>query len=243
LRRAFGPVIDRLAANGIDLTRQDVEVAPMAHYHMGGVRVSPALETNVPGLFACGEAVGGSNGANRLSGNAITEAFVFGARAGQNAARAALSRPSATAWSDKAAAFALDLLRQPRRKDGPNLARTLVDLQTLMAEKVGPFRSQAKLDTAIGKLKQMSADLGDVPQGSGEGFDLVLLDWLDLRNMLLVARSVAGAASARTESRGAQQREDHPGMDENWTVNQVVHLSGERLDLRRSTPQQPEIAA
>ena len=243
LRRAFGPVIDRLAANGIDLTRQDVEVAPMAHYHMGGVRVSPTLETNVPGLYACGEAIGGSNGANRLSGNAITEAFVFGARAGGNAARAALSRPSATAWSDKAAAVALDLLRQPRRKEGPNVARTLVDLQTLMGEQVGPFRTQAKLDAAITKLVQMSADLGNAPQGSGEGFDPVLLDWLDLRNMLLVARSVATAASARTESRGAQQREDHPGMDENWTVNQVIRLSGERFALHRSVPRRLGVAA
>jgi len=243
LRRAFGPVIDRLAANGIDLTQQDVEVAPIAHYHMGGVRVSSTLQTSVPSLYACGEAIGGANGANRLSGNAITEAFVFGALAGKNAAKAALSKPSASAWSEKAAAVALDLLRQARRKDGPNVARTLGDLQTLMGEQVGPFRTQAKLDFAIAKLEQMSADLGEVPQGSTEGFDPVLLDWLDLRNMLLVARSVATVASARTESRGAQQREDHPAMDVGWTVNQVIRLSGERLDLRHSIPQQPGVAA
>ncbi|RAI38388.1 FAD-binding protein, partial [Rhodoplanes roseus] len=86
LRRAFGPVIDTLAANGIDLTQRPIEVAPIAHYHMGGVRVDTTFETRVPGLFACGEAVGGANGANRLSGNGITEALVFGARAGRSAA-------------------------------------------------------------------------------------------------------------------------------------------------------------
>src|ERR1044071_5543105 len=74
LRSAFGPVIDRLAANGIDLTRQAIEVAPMAHYHMGGIRTDTDMRTSVPHLFAAGEAVGGANGANRLSGNAITEA-------------------------------------------------------------------------------------------------------------------------------------------------------------------------
>src|SRR6266404_5897224 len=82
LREAFGPVIDRLAANGIDLTRAAVEVAPIAHYHMGGIRVNSSFETSLPGLFAAGEAVGGANGANRLSGNAITEALVFGRHAG-----------------------------------------------------------------------------------------------------------------------------------------------------------------
>ena len=78
LRDAFGPVIDRLAKAGIDLGRDDVEVAPIAHYHMGGIRVNTAMATGVPGLFAAGEAVGGANGANRLSGNAITEALAFG---------------------------------------------------------------------------------------------------------------------------------------------------------------------
>src|SRR5207244_521639 len=78
LRTAFGPVIERLAANGIDLTQQAIEVAPIAHYHMGGIRVDTDMKTSVPHLFAAGEAVGGANGANRLSGNAISQAFVFG---------------------------------------------------------------------------------------------------------------------------------------------------------------------
>ena len=86
LRAAFGPVIDRLAANAIDLTRMPVEVAPIAHYHMGGVIADAQMQTELPGLFAAGEVVGGANGANRLSGNAITEALVFGRRAGRSAA-------------------------------------------------------------------------------------------------------------------------------------------------------------
>jgi len=74
LRAAFGPVIDRLLTNGIDLTKTPVEVGPTAHYHMGGVRVDRNMRTRIDGLYAAGEAVGGANGANRLSGNAITEA-------------------------------------------------------------------------------------------------------------------------------------------------------------------------
>ncbi len=86
LRAAFGPVIDRLAKNAIDLTRMPVEVAPIAHYHMGGVAADARMETELPGLLVAGEAVGGANGANRLSGNAVTEALVFGRRAGRSAA-------------------------------------------------------------------------------------------------------------------------------------------------------------
>src|SRR5215472_12234833 len=87
LRAAFGPVIDRLAANNIDLTKMPIEVAPIAHYHMGGIVADERMAAELPGLFVAGEAVGGANGANRLSGNAITEALVFGRRAGRSAAR------------------------------------------------------------------------------------------------------------------------------------------------------------
>src|ERR1700744_1173142 len=89
LREAFGPVIDRLAANAIDLTKMPVEVAPIAHYHMGGVAADAQMKTELPGLLVAGEAVGGANGANRLSGNAITEALVFGRHAGRSAAERA----------------------------------------------------------------------------------------------------------------------------------------------------------
>src|SRR6185437_5985371 len=47
LRRAFGPVIDRLAGNGIDLTKMPVEVAPIAHYHMGGIAVDANMSTRL----------------------------------------------------------------------------------------------------------------------------------------------------------------------------------------------------
>ncbi|MGY4226944.1 succinate dehydrogenase / fumarate reductase flavoprotein subunit [Bradyrhizobium sp. USDA 4503] len=241
IRRAFGPVVDRLAANGIDLGRQPVEVAPIAHYHMGGIRVDDTLQTRVPGLYACGEAVGGANGANRLSGNAITEAFVFGARAGRNAAQRALGSPAAGLTD----AFrpAIDLLRSATRRDGQNAAAAVAELQTLMAEKVGPFRTRDRLEAAVDGLMQLKRDLGEVPLSSTGGFDPVLMDWLDLRNMLLVAQTVAAAAIGRTESRGAHQREDYPGLDDSWRVNQVIALHGETLDIVRSAPLAGRVAA
>ncbi|SKA35937.1 succinate dehydrogenase / fumarate reductase flavoprotein subunit [Enhydrobacter aerosaccus] len=234
IRRAFGPVVDRLAANGINLAAQPVEVAPIAHYHMGGVRVDERMCTRVPGLFACGEALGGANGANRLSGNAITEAFVFGARAGQNAAEHALARSNG--YSADATRCTVDLLRSASRRDGPNTAATIATLQALMSDKVGPFRTGRTLQAAETALMEITSEIGDRPLAAESPCDPVLVDWLDLRNMLLVARSVTAAALARTESRGAHQREDHPGLDAAWEINQIVSLESGRLRLRRQAP-------
>jgi len=234
IRNAFGPVVDRLAANGIDLASRPVEVAPIAHYHMGGVRVDAMLQTRVSGLYACGEAIGGANGANRLSGNAITEAFVFGARAGRNAAHRA--GRGASLWEPQAARSALDLLRSADRRDAPNLAAVVVELKALMADLVGPFRTEKKLHSAARAIERLKTEIGYSPVSSATKFDTVLVDWLDLRNMLLVAHAVTLAALARTESRGAHQREDHPALDENWSVNQLVTLSGGQLHLGRRAP-------
>src|SRR5216683_3126748 len=241
IRSAFGPVVDRLAANGIDLAKRPVEVAPIAHYHMGGVRVDETLQARVPGLYACGEAVGGANGANRLSGNAITEAFVFGARAGRNAARRAAQGSSL--WSPQAAGPVLDLLRSAQRRDAPNLAAGVGELKALMADTVGPFRTEEKLRSAVQAIERLKTEIGELPFSSAAAFDPVLVDWLDLRNMLLVAQSVTLPALARTESRGAHQREDHPGLDDNWRVNQLVALSRGKVELSRSAPSTGRAAA
>jgi succinate dehydrogenase/fumarate reductase flavoprotein subunit len=201
---------------------------------MGGVRVNAAMETRVPNLFAAGEAVGGANGANRLSGNALTEAFVFGERAGTSAAARARSR-AAISWDDRAGAAELDLLRI--RGDGVaapgNTAALLLELQALMADNAGPFRTEAKLAAALDRLAQMQRELGSAPPGGGGHYDMVRLDWLDLRNMLLVAQTVVQAAIARKESRGAHQREDYPGMLPEWQLNQVFSWRDGGLELSR----------
>jgi succinate dehydrogenase/fumarate reductase flavoprotein subunit len=197
---------------------------------MGGVRVDENLETRIPGLFACGEATGGANGANRLSGNAITETFVFGARAGHFAASHARRQPAAIPMN--AAEATIDLLRRAKRCDAPQTASVIATLQSLMSDKVGPFRTDDKLREAIAGLEDLSLELGEDPIMSlSGGYDPVLIDWLDLRNMLLVASTVALSALARTESRGAHQREDHPALGDAWRVKQVVELGSGKVAI------------
>ena len=225
LKEAFGPVIDKLAANGIDLTKMPVEVAPIAHYHMGGIVVNERMETGVARLLAAGEAVGGANGANRLSGNAITEALVFGRRAGRTAAAMVSTGSAGRTFNASDAEAALGLVAATGGSARVvNTAAMLAELQSVMSDDVGPFRTAAGLERALGAISALEARLGTLPPGAPGAFDLSRLDWFDLRNMLLVARVVTAAALLRTESRGAHQREDHPGMLETWCRNQFVSL-------------------
>jgi succinate dehydrogenase/fumarate reductase flavoprotein subunit len=231
LREAFGPVIDKLAANGIDLTKNTVEVSPIAHYHMGGIRVNGKMETNVAGLYGAGEVVGGANGANRLSGNAIPEAFVFGERAGRFAAEYARGRNHV--WSDDAAAVHVDRLNGAiaRQSDEANdpaaLGEMWFELQKLMWEKVGVLRTGDKLAVALARIREMRTALDDTVPAADTAFNMTLQDWYDLRSALLTAESVTLAAINRTESRGAHQREDFEQMDPAQEHNQRLRLDAD----------------
>ena len=237
LRAAFGPVIDRLLKNGIDLNKMPVEVGPMAHYHMGGIRVSTNMESRIKGLYAAGEAVGGANGANRLSGNAITEAFVFGERAGSSAARAV--QQTSITWNQIAVDAHAEPIREltsRRSKNGVSPAACQTELQNLMWKMVGPFRTGDKLAAALERIKGMRRELPNLSIGSEEPFNLDIQDWLELRAMLATAEMVVTAALARTESRGAHQREDFPDSNAALEKNQVLELSDGKLRSRWVDP-------
>ena len=228
LAAAFGPVVERLARNGIDLGAAPVEVAPIAHYHMGGIAVDARLMSRVPGLFAAGEAAGGANGANRLSGNAIPEALVFGEHAGRAAATYAAGRRSHVPPA-RAGASATDRLR--RLADGQNgdiaAAELLEALREVMWCDVGTLRNAAGLDRALARIGELRAALPDVTVAPGTAFNASLSDWFDLRASLLAAEAVTRAAAARCESRGAHQRDDFPDTDSAFARSLCVALTAD----------------
>ena len=238
LRAAFGPTIDLLARNGIDLTRQCVEVAPIAHYHMGGIRVDATMRSSVPGLYAGGEAVGGVNGANRLSGNALPEAFVFGERAGRFAAAEAQQREHV--WNEASATSIVELIDKIDRRAAEagfgaaaGTARMWSDLQRLMWEKVGLFRTGESLRDALGTIREMrTSGLADVMLAAGKEFNMTVEEWFELRNSLHVAEMIALAALNREESRGAHQRLDHPRTEVAFERNQILSLEGDAIASR-----------
>jgi succinate dehydrogenase/fumarate reductase flavoprotein subunit len=233
LKAAFGPVIGKLAKNNIDLTKDAIEVSPIAHYHMGGIEVDAEMRTSVSGLYAAGEAVGGANGANRLSGNAIPEAFVFGERAGRFAAshqgsRAGISEAEAEAVFDEAR----PVVTAKKPPDG-GAGGVMRDLQKIMWEEVGLIRTTAGIASALAKIRDMRVNvLPSIAIEADAPFNQALQDWFDLRNGLLCAESVALSASNRKESRGAHQMEDIPETSADLEKNQVVTMAGDALTLR-----------
>ena len=120
-------------------------------------------------------------------------------------------------------------------RNPPNTAEMLQSLQQTMADDVGPLRSEASLKRALARIDELSTRNRRTAVRHGEAFDMIRLDWLDLRNMLTVAPCRDAGSAARTESRGAHQREDFPGMLPEWNVNQVIRLDdARRLDIERA---------
>jgi succinate dehydrogenase/fumarate reductase flavoprotein subunit len=228
LEAAFGPVIDRLAKNGIDLGRMPVEVAPIAHYHMGGIAVDETMASTVPGLFAAGEAAGGANGANRLSGNAIPEALVFGDTAGRYATRSAAAR-KVNEFPLHVAADAIERIRAlGDGRDGARSAAVALDqLREIMWRDAGPFRDCAGLTDALARIGEMQTALPEFAVAPGRRTNPTLADWFELGASLGAAEAVVRAALARQESRGAHQRSDFPDTEPAWDRNQRVRMSAD----------------
>lgn len=230
LRCAFGPVIDRLAKNGIDLGSQAIEVSPIAHYHMGGIRVDVDMQSTVPGLYAAGEAVGGASGANRLSGNAISEALVFGDIAGANAARVALAHRHRN--TDLTQCEPVTGPRRAAPGEQRSTAAMMHELKQLMWRRVGPFRDKTGLTEALGSIQAMRQELRELPVEENQVFANLLFEWYEMQAALLVSESVTATALAREESRGAHQREDFPDTLESLAHSQNVSLSDGQLISR-----------
>jgi len=232
LTAALGPVIDIFRRNNIDLTRQPVEVFPIAHYQMGGIEVDGDMASCVGGLYAAGELVGGANGANRLSGNALPEAMVFGARAGETAARFAVRRGK-PAWDNDAARPHLEPIHAARGGNGAGGVSPLAlmrELKELMWRNVGAFRSGDKLAQALDRIRAMRArDLPHACVGAGRIHNASLVEWFELRSGLRAAEALALAALHRRESRGAHQRDDFPETRGAYATNQRIWLAGGEL--------------
>jgi succinate dehydrogenase / fumarate reductase, flavoprotein subunit len=203
----------------LDISQEPMEVAPTAHYSMGGIVVEPETHaTDVRGLYAAGECVGGLHGANRLGGNSLGEALIAGRRAGSAAAAYSVEgeifRRSRSVIDE--ALTELDALTRP----GTELARPLQRrLRDTMWESCGVVRSETGLRAGLDELERLreAAENVDVQPGSEGWTDLAHA--LDLRAGLLAAEATLRSAIERRETRGAQIRSDFENLDPALRVN------------------------
>lgn len=217
---------------GVDTDAPEREVAPGAHYFMGGIRIDGHAATSLPGLFAAGECTGGIHGANRLAGTALSENQVFGAIAGRNAARFALQGGRRVKADDGGADRVTEPVRELMRrsgaaaggKDAVHPLEGWKHVQSVMQRLVGPTREEAGLRQAIGLLDAVRGDwdarLAARTPSPAHNRDIAKA--LDLRNMADTGWCVAQAALARKESRGAHVRLDAPDTDTAWTASLVI---------------------
>jgi succinate dehydrogenase / fumarate reductase, flavoprotein subunit len=206
----------------LDISREPMEVAPTAHYTMGGIVVDPETHaTDVRGLYAAGECVGGLHGANRLGGNSLGEALISGRRAGETGAAFALEGEVFTR-SRRAINEALDELDELTRP-GAELARPLQRrLRDMMWEECGVIRNEIGLQDGLRELASLRETVADVDVRPGAEGWMDLAHALDLRSGLTVAEATLRCAIERRETRGAQIRDDFPELDPALHVNFYV---------------------
>lgn len=188
--------------HGLDITRDLIPVAPAAHYMMGGVKTNTWGETNIAGLFACGEtACTGVHGANRLASNSLLEAVVFSRRIIEKTCEQVnLDAPVVSQSMDVHRTLSL------RQATPTTPALSLAALKTLHWDKVGIIRNKEDLVQAVDILAGWHESLPRMTDRSS----------YELSNLLLTGRLVTEAALVREESRGAHFRTDFPQSSPRW---------------------------
>ncbi len=203
----------------LDPVKELIPVRPVVHYMMGGVHTDIMGATPLDGLYAAGEvACVNLNGANRLGSNSLTECLVFGARAGKAAATFAAAAPPPSASveaqvGDEARRLSEDFFKTTGGTE--RIANLRSEMQATMEESAGIYRTGAALaagaDT-LGRLRGRAQRLQ--LDDRSRTFNTELTSALELGYMVDLAQVILRSAEARTESRGAHQRTDHPQRDD-----------------------------
>lgn len=188
-----------LGRRGFDPAARMPTVGLAVHFLMGGVVIDSRGAATVPGLFAAGEVTGGVHGANRLGGNALMEAIVFGRLAGGSAAADVVSPSPKIAAPD----------RFPGRSgEGGPLEAIRHRVRSLLWRHAGVERSGEGLEAGLAMLRRLHREF---PPGCRPACRPL---WCETRHMLAVAQILLLAALRRTESRGAHYRSDYPALDD-----------------------------
>lgn len=231
------PQVHELCRNylGIDCIAEPIPIQPTAHYTMGGIPTDVTGLSRLKGLYAAGECASANvHGANRLGGNSLLETIVFGRRAGDSAADFAEKE----AWAEfPEKAFDLERKRINElieRESGEKQWTIRNELQDIMMNKVGIFRTGPEMQEALEKVRELKDRIKNICIDDKSWlYNTELAGVLELQNILLLAETICLGGIKREESRGAHFRNDYPERDDKeWLKHSLI----------RFHPDEPEIS-
>ena len=215
--------------DGIDISKEKMEVAPTAHYSMGGVVVDIKCSTKIRGLFAVGEVISQIHGANRLGGNSLLDTVVFGKIAGRAAAT--------LAKKVKPQLLGLSANRQNGFDYGIFVAKDPIKFRTeiekLMKDSAGIVREAGKLQEGLKKILKLKKEFysKDNILKKFKINENVVRTW-EVKSAIVVCEAIIRSASMRQESRGAHYRIDFPKLDDKkWKLNIYCKQKGNGIAL------------
>src|ERR687898_65518 len=216
--------------DGIDISKEKMEVGPTAHYSMGGVVADIKCRTQIKGLFAVGEVVSQIHGANRLGGNSLLDTMVFGKIAGEEAAKLAKQQEEEkvgdndTKKTDDGGIF---VVKEPIKFRN--------EIQELMKQNAGIIREGTSLQNGLKgilglKNKFYSKDnIIEVSKIDDDNSENIVIT-LQVKSSLVACEAIIRSALMRQESRGAHYRSDFPKLDdERWKINIYCTKKGKKV--------------
>ncbi len=210
IQEHFPMIYARCKSLGLDITKEPIPVVPAAHYTCGGVVTDLKGRTDLPGLYAVGEATyTGLHGANRLASNSLLECVVIGKAAAQDiSAQKDIVMPKLPLWDESQVEDADEQVV---------IAHNWDELRSLMWNYVGIVRTNRRLERALHRIKLLRYEV----QEYYANFK-VTRDLIELRNLLECAELVVRSALMRRESRGLHYSRDYPGT---WAVSYPTILT------------------
>lgn len=204
IRNRFSNICKKLAEFGYDMTTDLLPIAPAAHYMVGGIKTDLNGETNVPGLFACGEVAStGVMGANRLASNSLLECLVFGKRA---------SGKAASCTTTHAAVPAQTVMTNLKEYEAFFL-RIKNEIADLMSSKVGIVRNGQDLQDALTRLKEIESKISlGIPD----------YNLLKCKHVTRICELIIQSALLRKESRGGHIREEYKQEEPEYRLHIVL---------------------
>ncbi|MBX3600604.1 MAG: L-aspartate oxidase [Rubrivivax sp.] len=198
LKEHFPTIHARCLALGIDIARQPIPVVPAAHYTCGGVVTDLEGRTDLPGLYAVGEATyTGLHGANRLASNSLLECVVLGRScAGSIEHQADAALPVLPPWDESQVEDADEQVVISHNWD---------ELRLMMWNYVGIVRTTKRLERALHRIKLLRGEIDEYYANFRVNRDL-----LELRNLVTCAELIVRSALRRHESRGLHFSRDFP---------------------------------